>query len=130
MIFTKNIYVLIAVAGVLIAGITVGSLWLNHKVALLERQVATAKEHSDTVEKSAADKEMQSAEYKAKIEYLESKLAEFSAIARRQDEELQKLETNTAAARGDAERARRVRSIATTADQLCGKLEELGHPCG
>jgi chromosome segregation ATPase len=130
MVFTKRMSILISAAvGLLIAGITAGSLWSNHKVASLERQVMTAKEHSDLVEKSAADKEMQSTEYKAKIEYLEGKLAEFSATARRQDEELQKLETNTAAARDDVERARRVRSIAATADELCGKLQELGHAC-
>jgi chromosome segregation ATPase len=96
----------------------------------MERVVAGAKEHSETVEQAAADKEQKAGEYKAKIEYLERKLAEISATARRQDDELQTLENDTNTARGDVDRARRVRSVAAAADELCKKLEELGHPCG
>jgi hypothetical protein len=129
MIFTKKIYILSVLAGVLTIGITAGSLWSNHRIGVLEYQVATARERSDLTQKSAGDTEIQAAAYKAKIEYLESKLAEVSATARRQDEELQKLESSTNAARDDVGRARRIRSIATTTDQLCGKLEELGHSC-
>ena len=130
MIFTKKIYMLIAIAGVLIAGLAAGQLWSNHKIGEMERTAAAAKEHADSTERQAAIQEQRAGEYKAKIEYLEDKLAEVSETARRQDEEIQTFEVNTNTARSDVDRARRVRSVAATADELCKKLEELGHPCG
>jgi len=129
MIFTKKVYLVIAVSGVLIAVLTVGQLWSNHKIGEMERAVIDAKEHAETVERAAASQEKKTVEYKAKIEYLENKLAEISVTARRQDEELQTLENDSNTARGNVDRARRVRSVAATADELCEKLEELGHPC-
>ena len=129
MIFTKKIYLVIATAGVLTAGLTVGQLWSNHKIGQMERAVMDAKGHAETVQRAAASQEQKAAEYKAKIEYLESRLAEISATARRQDEELQTLENDSNTARGNVDRARRVRSVAATADELCKKLEELGHGC-
>ena len=74
-------------------------------------------------------KEMEAAGYKQKIEYLEGKLAEIQTIARKQDEELEKLNTNTHSARTDVDRARRTSSITADADELCQKLAELGHAC-
>lgn len=129
MIFSKQTYVLLAIAGVLIAGITARELWSNHKVGEMERALAATKEHAESVERTAAVHEQQAGEYKAKIEYLENKLAEISATARRQNEEIRTLEININAARGDVDRARRVRSVAATADELCKKLEALGHGC-
>ena len=68
--------------------------------------------------------------YRAKIEYLDARLNEIQTIARKQDEELEKLNTSVNSARADIGRARGVRSVTATADELCAKLAELGHPCG
>lgn len=129
MISKNIIYLAAAAAGVLLISMTLASLWSDHRIREMEQAVAAAKEHADAVEHAAADQEQKATEYKAKIEYLENKLAEISATARRQDEELEKLKTNTADARNDVERARRVRSVAATADELCAKLDSIGHPC-
>lgn len=130
MIFTKKMYIFVVAPGILIAGITFGTLWSKHKISEMERGVAAANEHAESVEHNATIQEQKAGEYKAKIEYLEGKLAEISATARRQDDELQTLETVTNTARDDVDRARRVRSVAATRDDLCKKLGELGHPCG
>lgn len=131
MYLMKKMYVLPAAAAViLVAGIMAGSLWSDHKIDVLEREAATAREKANVIEKSAALREQRAVEYKAKIEYLEGKLAEISAKAREQDEELQKVESDTNAARNGVERARRARSVRVGVGELCGKLSELGHPCG
>ena len=130
MISKNIIYLAAAAAGVLLISMTLASLWSDHRIREMEQAVAAAKEHADAVEHAAADQEQKATEYKAKIEYLENKLAEISATARRQDEELEKLENDSDTARGNVDRARRLRSVAATADELCEKLEELGHPCG
>lgn len=129
MISKNMIYLAAAATGIFLICIVTASLWSDHRIEEMERTVAAAKEHAKAVEDVAADKEQKATEYKAKIEYLENKLADISATARRQDEELEKLKTNTADARSDVERSRRVRSVAANADELCAKLEELGHPC-
>lgn len=118
-----------AAAACIFVGITATWVWSNYKIGKLERVVESAK--ADANEKAAAANalEKQAAIYAAKTEYLEQKLAEIQAIARKQDEELEKLNISTNAARGRMERARRVRTVAATADELCGKLEEIGHPC-
>jgi len=129
MILKKQIYVSIAIAAVLIAGITAREMWSDHKIGEMERFAAAAKERAESAERDAAIAEQQAGEYRAKIEYLENKVAEISATARRQDEQIRTLEINTNTARGDVDHARRVRSVATTADELCKQLEELGHGC-
>jgi predicted Zn-dependent protease len=105
------------------------TLWSNHKIASLERDVEKAR--SLAAEKAAAadDAEKRSAESKAKNDYLQQQIAELKAIATKQDEELTKLSKNTDDARGNVDRARRTRTVAATADQLCAKLAQLGHPC-
>ena len=121
---------LIAAAAVAVAiSIAIGSLWSNHKIAVLERQVENAR--TVAAEKQAAADELEKAagEYKAKNEYLEQQIADLQRVARKQDEELETLSKTTDSARSNVERARRTRSVATTADQLCAKLADLGHPC-
>lgn len=129
MISKNTIYLAAATLSIFLICFTTASLWSSHKVTKMERVVADAKDHAETLERDAATQEQKAAEYKAKIEYMETQLAEISATARRQDEELQMLENNTNTARDNVARARRVRSVTATADQLCTKLEELGHPC-
>jgi hypothetical protein len=57
MIFTKKTYVLIAIAGVLIAGITTRELWTDHKLTEMERAVEAAKGRAKSVERNAAIQE-------------------------------------------------------------------------
>jgi uncharacterized protein HemX len=129
MTFTTKTYVAIAAVVLLTIAIFGGYLWSNHKIARLERSVADAKHNADQKESQATAKEIEAAEYKQKIEYLEKQLAEIGGLARKQDEELEKLNAISRSARGDVERARRTRSVAETADELCAKLAEVGHPC-
>ena len=119
----------VALAAVLLTW-TLGSwAWSSYRTAKLEKAVVAAKTEADTKTRSADESEKRSAEYAAKTEYLEQKLVETSEIARKQNEELEKLKNDTAARRNDAARARSVRSIAATADELCERLAEIGHPC-
>ena len=80
-------------------------------------------------EKLAGELETKSRIYEAKIAYLESNLAELKTLARKQDEELKNIEITTGRARADVERVRSIRSAAATADEVCRKLADLGHPC-
>ena len=104
-------------------------LWSNHKIAALEREIEAAKTTAAEKQSVAAQLEQQAAEYKAKTEYLQQQIAEINAIATKQNEELEKLSKTTDSARRDVKRARNIRSVAATADQLCAKLADLGHPC-
>ena len=122
----------IYLAGVVVlagAVFIVGGLWSGHKIATLEREVETAKTLAVEKQTAADNLEQEANQYKAKTEYLEQQLAELQARAKKQDEELESLSKTTNSARADVDRARRVRSVATTADQLCAKLAELDHPC-
>ena len=124
-----KIYIGLSILTILAIGMIGGSAWSGHTVTRLENEVRTAKNAALESQQTAANREIEAAQYKEKIDYLESKLTEIKTIARRQDEELEKLNANSRGARGDVERARRTRSIAATADQLCSKLAELGHEC-
>ena len=127
---TINKYSIAAAIGAVVLIVILGSwAWSSYKIGELERGIESAKKVADEKTAAAEQQEKQSAEYAAKTKYLEQKLAEIQAIARKQDEELEKLKTNTAAARNDAERARSIRSIASTADELCQRLAEVGHGC-
>lgn len=103
--------------------------WSSHQIAQLESAVAAAKTEADKKEQTAAAKEIEAAEYKRKIDYLETKLTEITQLSRKQDEELQTLNNTSRNARSDVDRSRRTRSITTTAAELCQKLAELGHAC-
>lgn len=129
MTWKQKIYIAAAIAAILIIGILAGSLWSNYKISKLERAAETAKTEASAKQAAADEKEKEAGSYKAKTEYLESRLSEIGSIARKQNEELEKLDSNTDSARSSVERARRVRTIAATAEELCGRLAELGHPC-
>ena len=127
---TQTITYLAAAAAVLIIIAAIGGhLWSNHTISLLERDAETAKANAAARQESAAAAEHSAAEYRQKIEYLESTLTELTQLAKRQDEELEKLDVNTNGARRDVRHARGVRSIAVTNEELCRKLAEVGHPC-
>ena len=126
----KTYLVLGGVAAVLIVATVIATHFLsNHKIAALERDIENAKAAAAVKQTASEQLEQQAAEYKAKTEYLEQQIAEINAIATKQNEELEKLSKTTDSARRDVERARNIRSVAATADQLCAKLADLGHKC-
>ena len=124
-----KIYAALIVVSAISAGIAAASMWSNHKIAKLERSVAAAKQNADIIESGSLQLEQRAAEYLQKIEYLETSLSEIETIARKQDEKLKELATDTNAVRDGVRRARNVRTIESTNAQLCIKLAELGHAC-
>lgn len=129
MTFQTKIYIAIGIAAILLIGIIGGAAWSNRKIASLESEVTKAKSEADGIQRSALSKEIEAAEYKHKIDYLEQQLAEIQIIARKQDEQLKRTNDTSRTARGDLDRARRTRSIEATTAELCAKLAELGHAC-
>lgn len=129
MTMRTKIYIGFAIAAILAAGIFGGAEWSNHKIAKLESAVERAKQLAEGSRQLAGKREIEAAEYKQKIEYLERQLTDIQTIARKQDYELEKLNDNSGRARIDADRTRRTRSIAANAGELCKKLAELGHGC-
>ena len=127
--FSLTTYLIAGVAAVFAISLWIGSVWSNHKITVLEREIEAARSAAAEKQSAADEKERQAAEYKAKNEYLEQQIAEVQAIAKKQDEELETLSKTVDSARGNVERARHIRSVATTADELCAKLAELTHPC-
>ena len=132
MVLTRNKLIAAAAAsGLIVLGlVALISTISDARVARLEGEVAAAKSRAEILERAARQRELDAAAYKQKTEYLEKGLAEIQAIARRQDEELEIISSDVDSARGGYERAKRVRSIAATADELCAKLAEVGHGCG
>ena len=124
-----KIYIAAAIAAIFAIGTLGRAAWSERKIATLENSVGLAKQEAESSDQLAARREIEAAAYKQKIDYLESQLSEIQTIARKQDEELEKLSADSAVARGNAGDARRTRTIAATADELCAKLAELGHPC-
>jgi len=130
MTLQTKIYIAGGVAIVLIVMTMSMSMWMtNHRITQAERAASAAKQAAAEKEKLAAEKETEAAGYKEKSEYLEKQVAEIEATARKQDEEIERTKSNSAAARSRVDRARSVRSVDTTADELCGKLAEVGHGC-
>jgi chromosome segregation ATPase len=126
---TRLVYIALIAAAIIIVASFISEMRTNHKIRKLEDQVETAKAASAAKARAAELKELESAQYKQKAEYLETNLAEIQKLARRQDENLEKLKNNSAAARSDVERSRQLGTIDSTADELCATLAELAHPC-
>ncbi len=124
-----KLYVGLAFAAIIALGLLGGGLVADRKVKVLENVVTKLRLAAETAEQSSAAREIEAAEHRQKIDYLETKISEIKNIARRQDEELETLSIISRNARGDLERTRRIRSVAATADELCAKLAELGHAC-
>jgi hypothetical protein len=120
--------ILAAAAAVALAA---GAGWLRStfEIKRLENRTAAADANAAKIQAAAEKLEREAEGYKAKIEYLEKSVAQIGAAAKKQDEELSHLENLTGRARDNAERARRIRSIAVTRDELCRKLDSLGHGC-
>lgn len=120
---------LIAAVVAVVAAVIIGQMIGNARVRSLERDIETAKAVAKQKEAVALESESKAARYEKKIEYLETEIARIGRIARRQDEELEKLEGNIGNARADVERTRGIRTARTTNDEICERLGELGHPC-
>jgi predicted RNase H-like nuclease (RuvC/YqgF family) len=118
-----------AAVALMIIWAAAASFIAGRKAARLERSAAEAKAAAARHETAARQAELRAAEYKQKLEYMEESLSALSRIARKQDEELEKLNINVNDARRDVGRARAVRNIESTTADLCTKLAELGHPC-
>jgi len=127
MTLRTKIYIGIAIAA--IALISIPALWQSHKIAALERTVDETKQEANQKRESAAQKEIEAAEYKQKIEYLERQLTNIQTQTRKQDEKVERSITNTRLARGSVERSKRRRTIPAKTVELCAKLAELGHAC-
>ena len=124
---TTKIYI---AAGAVLLILFAGSYIISSvQTTRLEKAAADAMEKAAESEAAAEANEHKAAEYKQKLEYLESRIAELGTIARRQDEELEKTYLDTAAARRGVERSRSAGAKPSSAGELCGKLAELGYPC-
>jgi len=116
-------------AGILILVMVIAFVVSHVRLRSMERSVERAKQQAKANEESAAAAEVKAAEHLKKIEYLENELAGIGGIARRQDEEIEKIGVDVGTARRDLERARSIRAVDATVEELCGKLAGLGHPC-
>ena len=125
-----QIKLILAVAAAAVLAAAAATIVSNVRLRSLERNVEIATERARTLEETARETESRAAEYKQKIEYLEAEIAGIGRIARKQDEELKKISGDIGNARSDVERAKRIRTAGANAAELCGKLEELGYPCG
>lgn len=120
---------LIAAAVAVVSVVIVEQMIGNARVESLERDIEAAKAVAKQKETAAAESEAKAARYEEKIEYLETEITRIGQIARRQDEELEKMEGNIGNARADVERARNIRATRNTNDEICERLAQLGHPC-
>ncbi len=122
-----KIYIIAAViAAVIIGG---AAAWTGYRIQTLERAVEKAKGDGNSLQQEAIRKEADAAVFVEKIEYLERQIGELQNSARKQDEKLEKYNSNSRRARGDVDRARDTRTVPTDTTRLCEKLAELGHPC-
>lgn len=124
-----KIYGAVIAAALLGAGLFAGSAMSRYKIGKLEKAIEAASQKADDVQHTAINLESKAAEYKQKNDYLEKNLPEIQTIARKKDEELEKLFNETSIFRDDVRRARAVRTIRSSGAELCSRLAELGHPC-
>ena len=125
-----KIYIGFALAAVTVAAFISSSIWTTRKFTNIERELFEARQAVRSADKLAAKREAEAAEYKQKLEYLETNLSQIQTIARKQDEELENLNSNSRNARSNVERGRRTRPTAITDAELCKKLAEVGRGCG
>ena len=126
----KEIYIIAAIAAIVIGTVSIRMIGSEISVGKLEKQIAAEKTNAVELENKARTSEREAEIYREKLAFLEHNLAEINQIARRQNEEIEKIQNVVNAARDDVRRSRGIRSIAVTAGELCEKLAEAGHPCG
>ena len=123
-----KIYIAAGTAFLILAAAAASS-WQSYRVGTLEKRAGELAETAAAKEAAAHDAEKRAQIYKAQIEYLERNIAEIGELARRQDEELERMGDRVGRARDDVGRARGIRAIESTADELCERFERLGHGC-
>lgn len=100
-------YKLYLAAATLIAVLIIGiSIRSHFQITRLEHAVEQIKHIADEQKHRSDELEKETYIYKEKTAYLEARLAEIQTAARKQDETLEKLSTDTAAARRDLQRYR------------------------
>ncbi len=125
----NKIYLAVAIAAAIIAGLLAASAISNLSIRKVEKEMEMQKARADELERIGAERETQAAGYREKTEYLEQRLAESEADNRRTDEKLEKLNAITRDARGRVVRARSAGPTAADTDALCQQLAEVGHKC-
>jgi len=124
-----RIYIGIALAALTISAFVFSSIWTTRKFTNLERELRDSKHAVQAADKLATTREIEAAAYKQKLQYLENQLSDIQTIASKQDEELDKLNSNSRNARRNVERTRRTRPTETSTAELCAKLAEVGYGC-
>ncbi|HMJ07623.1 MAG TPA: hypothetical protein VK468_01375 [Pyrinomonadaceae bacterium] len=125
----QKLYAAAAVILLAIGFMTVSSIRSYLTFSRLERQAAESERLAAASESAAKDALHTAERESARADILTEQLREIETLARKQDEELQKLDADTNSVRGNAERARRIRTVQSTAHELCEKLAALGHGC-
>ncbi len=94
-------------AAMLIAVLIIGNSIRSYiQIARLEQAVERTKHLADQQQQRSDELEKQTNIYKEKAAYLEARLTEIETAARNQDEQLEKLSADSAAARRDLQRHR------------------------
>jgi hypothetical protein len=125
----RRVLLLLGIAGTVLVCVFIGSAWSHFTIRRLERDIKMAKEQAANKQAIADAKEKEAEKFRLEAERLEGSLAEIQKIAKKQDEELEKIQVETGTARDAAARARARRAIDSTSAELCRRLAEVGHGC-
>jgi DNA-binding helix-hairpin-helix protein with protein kinase domain len=125
----QKVYAAGAIAAIIISAVAIQSVRSRLQISRLERARAVQEQNAARSEHIAAAAKQDAARQTARAEFLEQQLVEIRALAIKQDEELQKLNSDTDSARGRLDRTRGIRSVESTAAELCKKLAAVGHGC-
>ena len=120
---------LAAGAVLIILGAAVAAYLGERRIDDLQQAADAERKRADLLAADADQAQAAAERYKEKIEYLEERLGRISAAAAKQDEEIKNISIAVDGRRDAATRARGLRSIQSTAAELCRELAELGHPC-
>ena len=118
-----------SIAALAVLMLAIASIGRSIELQRSERRSRAAEKAADAALRRAEELEKHSLEQTAKIEYLTRELRTLNDETRRKDEELKKLDVDVRGARERVSRAKRTGSIPTGVDELCRRLEELGHGC-
>jgi DNA-binding helix-hairpin-helix protein with protein kinase domain len=125
----QKVYAAGAIAAIIISAVAIQSVRSRLQISRLERVRAVQEQNAARSEHIAAAAKQDAARQTARAEFLEQQLVEIRALAIKQDEELQKLNSDTDSARGRLDRTRGIRSVESTVAELCKKLAAVGHGC-
>lgn len=125
----QKIYAVSAAVLMIAAAFAIDSIRPMMNISRLEREASSAAARAEQSQ-AAYDAAMRIATVNAaRAEYLGQQLEEIRSLAKKQDEEIKKIDVDINTARGRADRARQLGAVESTAHELCDKLESLGHPC-